>query len=80
MRDQLISSCDDRPAEYLENLYGNELDNKTETELLTMMHQLAVVAQNPLVNIMRLRSLAQDSDESIQSFIARLKGQQQCAS
>ena len=42
--DQLISSCDDELAEDLENLYGNELDNKTETELLTMMHQLAVVA------------------------------------
>ena len=42
VRDQLISSCDDELAEDLENLYGNEFENKTETELLMIMHQLAM--------------------------------------
>ena len=38
------------------------------------MRRLAVVAQNNLVNIVRLRSLAQDRDEPIRSYLARLKG------
>ena len=40
------------------------------------MRRLAVVAQNNLVNIvrLRLRSLVQDRDEPIRSYLARLKG------
>ena len=39
------------------------------------MRRLAVVAQNNLVNIVRLRSLVQeDRDETIRSYLARLKG------
>ena len=74
VRDQLISCCEEELSEDLENLYGSELDNKTEVQLLTMMRELAVVAQNHLVNIMRLRALVQDSDESVRSYLARLKG------
>ena len=74
VRDQLISCCEEELSEDLENLYGSELDNKTEEQLLTMMRQLAVVAQNHLVNMMRLRALVQDSDESVRSYLARLKG------
>ena len=74
VRDQLISCCEEELSEDLENLYGSELDNKTEEQLLAMMRQLAVVAQNHLVNIMRLRALVQDSDESVRSYLARLKG------
>ena len=57
IRDQLLSSCSDELAEDMENLYGEQLDTKTESELLSKMHQLAVVAQNHLVNIVRLRSM-----------------------
>jgi len=55
IRDQLLSSCSDELAEDMENLYGEQLDTKTESELLAKMHQLAVVAQNHLVNVVRLR-------------------------
>ena len=74
IRDQLLSSCSEELAEDMENLYGEQLDMSTETELLDRMHQLAVVAQNHLVNVVRLRSMVQDSDESIRSYLARLKG------
>ena len=74
IRDQLLSSCSEELAEDMENLYGEQLDTKTESELLSKMHQLAVVAQNHLVNIVRLRSMMQDNDESIRSYLARLKG------
>ena len=74
IRDQLLSSCSEELAEDMENLYGEQLDTKTESELLAKMHQLAVVAQNHLVNVVRLRSLMQDSDESVRSYLARLKG------
>ena len=74
IRDQLLSSCSEELAEDMENLYGEQLDRKTESELLSKMHQLAVVAQNHLVNVVRLRSMVQDNDESIRSYYARLKG------
>ena len=74
IRDQLLSSCSDELAEDMENLYGEQLDTKTESELLSKMHQLAVVSQNHLVNVVRLRSMVQDNDESIRSYLARLKG------
>ena len=74
IRDQLLSSCSEELAEDMENLYGEQLDTKTEQELIAKMHQLAVVAQNHLVNIVRLRSMLQDNDESIRSYLARLKG------
>ena len=38
------------------------------------MRKLAVMAQNNLVNIVRLRSLLQDRDEPIRSYFERLKG------
>ena len=74
IRDQLLSSCSEELAEDMENLYGEQLDKKTESELLSKMHQLAVVAQNHLVNVVRLRSMVQDNDESVRSYLARLKG------
>ena len=60
--------------EELNNLHGDQLDNKTEEELLAEMKTLAIVAQNHLVNIVRVRSLVQDRDEPIRSYLARLKG------
>ena len=74
IRDQLLSSCSEELAEDMENLYGEQLDTKTESELLSKMHQLAVVSQNHLVNVVRLRSMMQDNDESVRSYLARLKG------
>ena len=74
IRDQLLSCCSDELSEELGNLFGEQLDNKSEEEILAEMRRLAVVAQNNLVNIVRLRSLIQDRDEPIRSYLARLKG------
>ena len=74
IRDQLLSCCTDELSEELGNLYGEQLDTKTEEQLLGDMRRLAVVAQNNLVNIVRLRSQVQDRDEPIRSYLARLKG------
>ena len=70
--------------EKLGNLYGEQLDTKIEQQLLSDMLRLwpALVAQNNLVNIVRLRSQTQDRDEPIRSYLARLKNGAalQCAS
>ena len=74
IRDQLLACCDEELMEELNNLHGDQLDTKTEEELLAEMKTLAIVAQNHLVNIVRVRSLVQDRDEPIRSDLARLKG------
>ena len=60
--------------EDLENIFGAQLDQKSEVELIADIRRLAVGAHNNLVNILRLRSLEQDRDESGRSFLVRLKG------
>ena len=47
---------------------------KTEEQLLIEMRRLAVLSQNHLVNIVRLRAMVQDRDEPIGTYLARLKG------
>ena len=42
------------------NLHGDQLDEKTEEQLMEEMFKLAVVAQNNLV---------QDRDESVRSYL-----------
>ena len=74
IRDQLLAYCSEELMQDLENMFGAQLDQKSEAELMADMRRLAVVAQNNLVNIVRLRSLEQDRDESGRSFLARLKG------
>ena len=74
IRDQLLACCDEELMEELNNLHGDQLDTKTEEQLMAEMKTLAIVAQNHLVNIVRLRSLVQDRDEPIRSYLARLKG------
>lgn len=72
IRDQLLACCSDELSEDLGNLYGEQLDTKDEVTFLEEMHMLAVVALNHLVNI--VRSLIQERDESVRSYLARLKG------
>ena len=74
IRDQLLACCNEDLMQDLENTFGTQLDRKSEVELMADMRKLAVVAQNNLVNVVRLRSLEQDRDESGRSFLARLKG------
>ena len=74
IKDQLLACCSDELIEELNNLHGDQLDAKTEEQILAEMKTLAIVAQNHLVNIVRVRSLVQDRDETIRSYLARLKG------
>ena len=41
--------------------------------MIAEMRKLAVIAQNNLENIMRLRSFVQDMDKPVRTFMARLK-------
>ena len=75
VRAQLLACCSEELGDELDNLHGAQLDQKIETDLMSEMRKLAVVTQNNLVNIMRLRSMTQDSDESVKSFMARVKGE-----
>ena len=72
--DQLLACCSEELSEDLYNLHGSKLDVKTEVELLTQFRTLAVVAQNNMVNIMKMRSFVQDRDEPVRSFLSKLKG------
>ena len=71
---QLLACCSDKLSEDLGNLFGDKLDKMDEAQLIAEMQKLAVVSQNNLVNIVRLRALVQDRDEPVRSFVARLKG------
>ena len=74
IRAQLLACCSEELGDELDNFHGAQLDQKNEADLMAEMRKLAVVAQNNLVNIMRLRSMIQDRDEPVKSFMARLKG------
>ena len=62
IRDQLLACCSEELMEELNKLHVDQLDAKTEEELLGEMRTSAIVAQNHLVNIVRVRSLVQDRD------------------
>ena len=51
IRDQLLACCSEEFMQDLENMFGAQLDQKTEVELMADMRRLAVVAQNNLVNV-----------------------------
>ena len=74
IRDQLLACCSEDLYEDLHNLHGSALDSKTEDELIRELRKLAVVAQNNMVNVVRLRSIPQDRDEPVRSYLAKLKG------
>ena len=74
IRGQLLFYCDDELSEELGNLFGNQLDTKTEEHLLSEMRRLAVIAQNNFLNIVRHRSMVHNRDELIRSHLARPKG------
>ena len=48
MRDQLLSSCSEELAYYVRSWIGDQMDTKTEQELLSKMHHVAVMALNYL--------------------------------
>ena len=76
IRAQLLACCSEELGDELDNFYGAQLDQKNEANPMSEMRKLAVVAQNYLVNIIRLMSIVQDREEEepFKSFMARLKG------
>ena len=50
-------------------------NNADEGTLISAIRKLSVRAQNKLVNVVTFLGLAQDRDETIGSFCARLRGQ-----
>ena len=55
IRAQLLACCSEELGDELDNFHGAQLDQKNEAGLMAEMRKLAVVTQNNLVNIMRLR-------------------------
>jgi hypothetical protein len=56
-------------------VYDSGAKNSSDEEsLLSAIKKLSVRAQNKLVNVVTFLGLAQDRDEAIGSFAARLRG------
>ena len=56
-------------------MYDSGAKNSSDEEsLLSAIKKLSVRAQNKLVNVVTFLGLAQDRDEAIGSFAARLRG------
>ena len=56
-------------------LRSNGIDNTSmETELLTKMKAVTVMAQNVLINVNNFLCMRQQKDESIRLYLGRLKG------
>ena len=71
--DQLWACCSEELARAV---YDSGVKNSSdEASLLTAIKKLSVRAQNKLVNVVTFLGLAQDRDETIGSFAARLCGQ-----
>ena len=71
--DQLWACCD----QSLESAVYNSGINSdtTEDHLLKAIKKIAVRAQNTLVNVVKFLELGQDTEESVSSYTAHLKGQ-----
>ena len=71
--DQLWACCSEELARAV---YDSGVKNRSDkASLLTAIKKLSVRAQNKLVNVVTFLGLAQDRDETIGSFAARLHGQ-----
>ena len=74
-RIELLQCCEKELKSSLFRNTGGEYDSLTEEQLLGEMKQLAVRAQNPLVNRVVLLGMQQAEQEGIRTFVARMKGQ-----
>ena len=75
IRDQLTICCSEELYRDLHRSLGSSLQTKTEAELIKEMKKLAVPHHSNLVNIVNLRSITQERDERIRSYVARIRGQ-----
>ena len=69
IRDQLTNCCSDELVRDLFRSLGSSLQTKTEQELIDEMEKLAVPHHSNLVNIVNPRSLTQERDERVRSFV-----------
>ena len=71
---QLLETCEEPLRKDLHRCYGR-LDRETEVNVLKYMKILAIRPENIMVARVKLQNLHQERDESVRSFVARLRGQ-----
>lgn len=72
---QLLDCCEEKLRRDLTRSSAGSLMEKSEEDLLIDIRKLAVREENVMVSCATLRNMRQDREETIQSFLARLKGQ-----
>ena len=71
---QLLETCDEKLRTDLTRCYGS-LAGETEHNLLNFIKTLAIRPENVMVARVKLQSYHQEREESVRSFVARLRGQ-----
>ena len=71
--DQLLACCS---SNLHRAVYNSDISSEiTEKELLSIIRRLSVRAQNVLVNRVTFLKMSQNKDESVESYVSRLRGQ-----
>ena len=74
-RDQLLNCTDEALRKHVSSTLGEKIRNITEDDLLKVIEELAVERQSSnLVHTVAMMSAAQERDEGIRQFVARLRG------
>ena len=68
-----MSACHKDLHKDINSCLGSKVDTLTEVELLAEIENLAVLAQNNLVNVYYFLALNQEREETVRAFLARLK-------
>ena len=71
---QLYASCSDELRHSLSRSTGGSHFEKSETQLLELMQQLAVQYQNPAVHVQEFLGLVQQQDQGVRHFLTKLRG------
>lgn len=71
---QLLETCEETLRKDLTRCYGT-LVGETEENVLNFIRILAIRPENVMVARVKLQNLHQERDESVRSFVARLRGQ-----
>ena len=53
--------------------YGDAITQQTESDLLANVKKMVVTAKNVLTNVVELRQVKQEMEQSVESFLAKLK-------
>ena len=72
---QLLECCEESLRKDVMRTAGESLVGKSEDDVLTAIHSLAVREENTTVARVTLHQMTQDVDETVRSYYARLKGQ-----